>query len=73
MQEFMAKFAARDFSPTGRLCNMLKDLDSIQAFALKSKTPLPLTSAVTEIHRMLMAMGLGPKDNAEAMRLLDGK
>jgi 2-hydroxy-3-oxopropionate reductase len=73
MQEFMAKFAARDFTPTGRLDNMLKDLDSVQAFALTTKTPLPLTSAVTEIHRILIAMGLGPKDSAEAMRLLDGK
>lgn len=73
MQEFMAKFAARDFTPTGRIDNMLKDLDSVQAFALKTKTPLPLTSAVTDIHRILIAMGLGAKDNAEAMRLLDGK
>jgi 2-hydroxy-3-oxopropionate reductase len=73
MQEFMVKFAERDFTPTGRLGNMLKDLDSVQAFALSTKTPLPLTSAVTEIHRILIAMGLGAKDNAEAMRLLDGK
>lgn len=72
MQEFMVKFAARDFSPTGNLNNMLKDLDSIQAFALLTKTPLPLTSAVTDIHRLLIAMGLGSKDNSEAMRLLDG-
>ena len=72
LQEFMAKFAARDFTPTGSLGNMLKDLDSIQAFALKTKTPLPLTSAVTDLHRILIAMGLGPKDSAEAMRLLDG-
>jgi 2-hydroxy-3-oxopropionate reductase len=73
MQEFMAKFAARDFTPTGRLDNMLKDLDSVQAFALKTKTPLPLTSAVTDIHRILIAMGLGDKDSAEVMRMLDGK
>ncbi len=73
MQEFMAKFAARDFTPTGSLGNMLKDLDSIQVFALKTKTPLPLTSAVTELHRILMSMGLGTKDSAEVMRLLDGK
>jgi 2-hydroxy-3-oxopropionate reductase len=73
MQEFMAKFAARDFTLTGSLGNMLKDLDSVQAFALKMKTPLPLTSAVTDIHRILIAMGLGPRDSAEAMRLLDGK
>ena len=73
MQEFMVKFAKRDFAPTGRLDNMLKDLDSVQAFAMATKTPLPLTSSVTEIHRVLIAMGLGPKDSAEAMRLLDGK
>lgn len=73
MQEFMAKFAARDFAPTGSLGNMLKDLDSIQAFALKTKTPLPLTSAITDLHRILIAMGLGSKDNAEVMRLLDGQ
>ena len=72
MQEFMVKFAKRDFTPTGSLNNMLKDLDSVQAFALKTKTPLPLTSAVAEIHRVLIAMGLGGRDNAEAMRLLDG-
>ncbi|ANM13046.1 MULTISPECIES: NAD(P)-dependent oxidoreductase [unclassified Rhizobium] len=72
LQEFMAKFAARDFSPTGRIDNMLKDLDSLQAFALKTKTPLPMTGAVVEIHRLLCAAGLGPKDSAEMMRLLDG-
>lgn len=72
MQEFMAKFAARDFTPTGRIDNMLKDLDSLQAFALKTKTPLPMTGQVVEIHRLLVAAGLGPKDSAEMMRLLDG-
>jgi len=72
LQEFMAKFAARDFSPTGRIDNMLKDLDSLQAFALKTKTPLPMTGAVVEIHRLLCSAGLGPKDSAEMMRLLDG-
>ncbi len=73
MQEFMAKFAARDYTPTGRLDNMLKDLESVQAFAQATRTPLPMTSTVTEIHRLLIAMGLGSKDSAEVMRLLDGK
>ncbi|RWO50492.1 NAD(P)-dependent oxidoreductase [Mesorhizobium sp.] len=72
MQEFMKKFAARDFSPTGRIDNMLKDLDSLQAFALKTKTPLPMTGQVVEIHRLLCAAGLGARDSAEMMRLLDG-
>ncbi len=72
MQEFMGKFARRDFSPTGRIDNMLKDLDSLQAFALKTKTPLPMTGQVVEIHRLLCAAGLGSRDSAEMMRLLDG-
>jgi 2-hydroxy-3-oxopropionate reductase len=72
MQEFMGKFARRDYTPTGRIDNMLKDLDSLQSFALKTKTPLPMTGQVVEIHRLLCAAGLGPKDSAEMMRLLDG-
>ena len=51
---------------------MLKDLDSLQAFALKTKTPLPMTGQVVEIHRLLCAAGLGARDSAEMMRLLDG-
>ncbi len=72
LQEFMAKFAARDHTPTGRIDNMLKDLDSLQAFALKTKTPMPMTGQVVEIHRLLCAAGLGSRDSAEMMRLLDG-
>jgi len=70
--EFMAKFAARDYTPTGRIENMLKDLESVQAFAMATRTPLPMTSLVTEIHRLLQAAGLGGRDTAEMMRLLDG-
>jgi 2-hydroxy-3-oxopropionate reductase len=72
MQEFMGKFAARDYSPTGRIDNMLKDLNSLQAFALKTGVPLPMTAQVVEVNRLLCAAGLGSKDSAEAMRLLDG-
>ena len=72
MQEFMGKFAARDYTPTGRIDNMLKDLDSLQAFAMKTRTPLPMTGQVVEIHRLLCTMGLGGRDSAEMMRLLDG-
>ena len=58
----MGKFARRDCSPTGRIDNMLKDLGSLQAFALKTKTPLPMTGQVVEIQRLLCAAGLGPRD-----------
>jgi 2-hydroxy-3-oxopropionate reductase len=32
-----------------------------------------MTGHVVEIHRLLCAAGLGDKDTAEMMRLLDGK
>ncbi len=73
MQEFMAKFARRDFSPTGRIDNMMKDLDSLRDFAQETNTPLPMTSCVIDIHRVLVDAGLGAKDTAEIMRLMDGK
>lgn len=72
LAEFMAKFAARDYAPTGRIENMLKDLEAVQSFALSTRTPLPMTAVVAEIHRLLQAAGLGGRDTAEMMRLLDG-
>jgi 2-hydroxy-3-oxopropionate reductase len=71
LQEFMAKMARRDFSPTGRIDNMLKDLESVQRLALERRTPMPITGLITELHRMLVAGGLGGADNAEYVRLFD--
>jgi 2-hydroxy-3-oxopropionate reductase len=71
MQEFMAKMARRDFSPTGRIDNMLKDLETVQSAAAGKRIPLPVTSLITDLHRMLVAGGLGPADSAEYMRLFD--
>jgi 2-hydroxy-3-oxopropionate reductase len=68
MQEFMAKFARRDFTPTGRIDNMLKDLETVLAAA---RMPLPVTSLIADLHRMLVAAGLGEADSAEYMRLFD--
>ena len=72
LQEFGAKMARRDFAPTGRLDNMLKDLDGVQALARATLTALPATAIVAEIHRALVAAGLGAMDNAELMRQFDG-
>ncbi|WP_068084668.1 NAD(P)-dependent oxidoreductase [Polycladidibacter stylochi] len=73
LQEFMVKFAERDYTPTGRIGNMLKDLDALQAFTMKTKTPTPMTGQVVEIHRLLVAAGLGDKDTVEMIKLLDGQ
>jgi 2-hydroxy-3-oxopropionate reductase len=72
MQEFMAKMGAHDYSPTGRLDNMLKDLEAVQAFASKTRTAMPVTSLTTEIHRLFVAAGKGGDDNAALMKLFNG-
>jgi 2-hydroxy-3-oxopropionate reductase len=72
LQEFGAKMARRDYSPTGRLDNMVKDLDGVQALARATMTPLPVTAVVAEIHRWFVAGGFGAQDNAAMMRQFDG-
>ena len=71
LQEFGAKMARRDYAQTGRLDNMLKDLDGVQALARSTNTPLPATAIVAEIHRALVGAGLGGGDNAMLMRQFD--
>jgi 2-hydroxy-3-oxopropionate reductase len=71
LQELMAKMARRDFTPTGRIDNMLKDLETVQAAALPRRVPMPLTSLVADLHRILVAGGLGGADSAEYMQLFD--
>ena len=71
LQEFMAKMAARDFTPTGRIDNMLKDLETVQAASLARRVPMPVTSLIADLHRMLVAGGFGAADSAEYMRLFD--
>lgn len=71
LQEFMAKMARRDYSPTGRIDNMLKDLETVQAAAQARRIAMPVTSLIADLHRILVAGGLGASDSAEYMRLFD--
>jgi 2-hydroxy-3-oxopropionate reductase len=72
LREFGPKMAARDFTPTGRIDNMLKDLEAVQAFAQAERLPLPLAGAVSELHRAFVAAGLGAEDTAAMMRQFNG-
>lgn len=72
LREFGPKMAARDFTPTGRIDNMLKDLEAVQAFSQGQRLPLPLAGAVAELHRGFVAAGLGPEDTAAMMRQFSG-
>lgn len=72
LQEYGAKMACRDYTPTGNIANMLKDLEGVQNFAATERLPLPLASAVTELHRLFVAAGIGPEDNAATMKYFEG-
>lgn len=72
LREFGPKMAARDYTPTGRIDNMLKDLEAVQAFAQGQRLPLPLTGAISELHRTFVAAGLGAEDTAAMMRQFSG-
>lgn len=72
LQEYMPRFAARDYRPTGRIDNMVKDLDGALGLARLTHTSLPLTALAAEVHRMLTAAGLGDHDQAAVMEYFSG-
>lgn len=72
LQEYMPRFAARDYRRTGRIDNMVKDLNGAQDLARLSDTPMPLTAICAEVHRMLTAAGLGGEDQAALMEFFKG-
>jgi 2-hydroxy-3-oxopropionate reductase len=72
LQEFGPKMARRDYTPTGRIDNMLKDLEAVQSFGMSQRLPLPMTGAVTELHRLFVAAGIGAEDSAAMMKYFEG-
>lgn len=72
LREFGTKMAARDMTPTGRIDNMLKDLEAVQTFAQAYRLPLPLAAQVAELHRSFVAAGIGPEDTVALMKQFSG-
>ena len=72
LQEYMPRFAARDYRRTGRIDNMVKDLNAAADLARLTHTPMPLTALCAEIHRMLTSAGLGGEDQAALMEFFKG-
>lgn len=72
LQEYMPRFAARDYRRTGRIDNMVKDLNGAQDLARATNTAMPLTAVCAEIHRLLVAAGLGAEDQAALMEYFRG-
>lgn len=71
LQEFFVKFATGDLTPTGRIGNMVKDLDTALEHARKAGIPMPLTTLVCELNRWLVAQGLEDADSAALMGFFD--
>ena len=72
LQEYMPRYVARDYRRTGRIDNMVKDLNGAMDLARATNTAMPLTALCAEIHRMLTAAGLGGEDQAALMEFFKG-
>ncbi|MDH2089092.1 NAD(P)-dependent oxidoreductase [Rhizobium pusense] len=72
LQEYMPRYVARDYRRTGRIDNMVKDLNGAQDLARRTNTAMPLTAVCAEVHRMLTAAGLGGEDQAALMEFFGG-
>lgn len=72
LQEYMPRYVAKDYRRTGRIDNMVKDLNGAQDLARATNTAMPMTAVCAEVHRMLTAAGLGGEDQAALMEYFNG-
>ncbi len=72
LQEYLPRFATKDYRRTGRIDNMVKDLNMVNDLARQTGTSMPMTALCGEIHRMLTAAGLGGEDQAAVMEFFQG-
>lgn len=72
LQEYMPRYVDKDYRRTGRIDNMVKDLDGAQDLARKTNTTMPLTAVCAEVHRMMTAAGFGPEDQATLIEYFGG-
>ena len=72
LQEYMPRYVAKDYRRTGRIDNMVKDLNGAQDLARRTNTAMPMTAICAEVHRLLTAAGLGGEDQAALMEFFNG-
>ncbi len=72
LQEYMPRYVAKDYRRTGRIDNMVKDLNGAQDLARRTNTAMPMTAICAEVHRLLTAAGLGGEDQAALMEYFKG-
>lgn len=72
LQEYMPRFVTKDYRRTGRIDNMVKDLNGAQDLARRTNTSMPMTAICAEVHRLLTSAGLGGEDQAALMEYFEG-
>ena len=72
LPEYMPRYVAKDYRRTGRIDNMVKDLNGAQDLARRTNTAMPMTAICAEVHRLLTAAGLGGEDQAALMEFFNG-
>ncbi|BBK39191.1 oxidoreductase [Allostella sp. ATCC 35155] len=73
LRQSVPKMVSGDFTPTGHLRTMMKDLDMVMELARETRTPMPMTGLATEIHRMMVAHGHADTDTTSVIALLRDK
>ncbi|MEZ5661562.1 MAG: NAD(P)-dependent oxidoreductase [Burkholderiaceae bacterium] len=68
LQEMFPKMVGNEFSITGRIGLMLKDLELIHDMARDHGATMPMTASVTELYRWMIAAGFAERDNSELVR-----
>ena len=68
----MPRFFTRDYRPTGRIDNMVKDLSGALDVANATGTAMPLTAQVAELHKLMVRAGYGGEDQATLMEYFSG-
>jgi 3-hydroxyisobutyrate dehydrogenase len=73
LQEMFPKMVASEYSITGRMALMLKDLELIHDLAREHGASMPITAGVTELFRKMAADGHGDSDNTELVDYYRGR
>jgi 3-hydroxyisobutyrate dehydrogenase len=69
LQHFWERTLACDFTPSGSIASISKDLDLIHSFAKNLNVTLPLMRLVSETNRHLLDQGFGEEDINSIYRL----
>lgn len=73
LRQSVPKMASGDFTPTGHLRTIMKDLNMVLDLARATGTPMPMTSLAAELHRMMVAHGHAEADTTSVIALLRDK